>query len=83
MGAADRFETHDERWLAPREALALHRSGKLHLVYPTIKHLERLTGFADVERLIEFARSKPIVTIVPNVAPHGGFVMPATLEGAW
>jgi 8-oxo-dGTP pyrophosphatase MutT (NUDIX family) len=83
VGVADRFETHDERWIQPAEALALHRAEQLHLVYPTIKHLERLAAFSAVEQLLEFARAKPILTIMPSTAPEEGFVMPASLEGAW
>ncbi len=83
VGVADRVETHDERWIDPAEALALYRAQQLHLVYPTIKHLERLTAFGTVEELLEFARTKPILTIMPNVAPHEGFVMPPSLEGVW
>ena len=83
VGAADRVETHDERWVVPSDALALHRAGKLHLVYPTIKHLERLAEFTDADALLEFATTKPIVTIMPNCAPHEGFVMPSVLERRW
>lgn len=82
-GTADRFETHDERWIAPRDALARNNEGTMHLVYPTIKHLERLAAFAHVADALAFARSKPILTIMPTCAPDEGFVMPAELEGAW
>ncbi len=41
---ADAFETHDGIWIAPALALERQRAGTLHLVYPTIKHLERLAG---------------------------------------
>ena len=40
---ADAHETHDGIWIAPLRALELHREGTLHLVYPTVKHLERLS----------------------------------------
>ncbi len=83
VGIADRIETHDERWLSPANALQLHREERLHLVYPTIKHLERLAAFRDIDSLLAFAMHKPIVTIMPDTAPHEGFVMPPSLEGAW
>ena len=83
VGEADRYETHDERWIAPAEALAQHRAQTLHLVYPTIKHLERLAAFDDVAALLAFARTKPIVTIMPGMSPQAGFVMPAPLEAQW
>ncbi len=83
VASADQVETHDERWIEPAVALALYRADQLHLVYPTIKHLERLAAFDDVENALRFTREKPIVTIMPWTAPQDGFVMPASLENAW
>ncbi len=80
---ADRIETHDGRWISPGEALARHRARRLHLVYPTIKHLERLAAFSDLESLRDFARSKPIYTIEPATTMEGDFSIPAEMEGAW
>jgi 8-oxo-dGTP pyrophosphatase MutT (NUDIX family) len=80
---ADAFETHDGLWIAPNEALARHREGAFHLVYPTIKHLERLAVFDTVEAAMTYAREKPIATIVPFAAPDEGFEMPPSLENAW
>lgn len=80
---ADRFETHDERWIAPAAALQEQQRGAMHLVYPTIKHLERLTAFETVDDVLDYARSKPILTIMPTTPPEEGFVMPESLEGAW
>ncbi|MEO6835523.1 MAG: hypothetical protein ABI231_06400 [Candidatus Tumulicola sp.] len=82
-GRADAYETHDGIWITPADALARHRDGAFHLVYPTIKHLERLTSFDSIDDALAFARSKPIVTIVPSATPEDGFVMPAALENAW
>ncbi len=80
---ADEHETHDGRWIDPRDALREHREGALHLVYPTIKHLERLAPFDDVDALVAYARTKAIVTVAPPISPDEGYVMPAELEGAW
>ena len=80
---ADEHETHDGRWFDPNDALAQHRAGSLHLIYPTIKHLERLAPFTDVEDLLAYARAKPIVTVAPYTSPDTGYVMPTELEGAW
>jgi 8-oxo-dGTP pyrophosphatase MutT (NUDIX family) len=82
-GAADAVETHDERWIAPKTALELHAHGHLHLVYPTVKHLERLVEFDNVDDLLRFARSKPIATIMPSGSAGEGFAMPTNLEGRW
>ena len=82
-GVADAVETHDERWIAPAEALREYDAGRMHLVYPTVKHLERLASHASVDDALAFARSKPLITIMPDRAPSEGFVMPSELEGAW
>ena len=80
---ADALETHDGIWITPQEALMRARDGSLHIVYPTIKHLERLIEFARVEDAIAFARGKPILTIMPDDTPQNGFTMPTELENAW
>ncbi len=79
---ADAFETHDGIWIAPDEALARYRRGEMHLVYPTIKHLERLSAFESLDAALRFVRSKPIVTIMPREGADD-FVLPSRLEGAW
>lgn len=79
---ADAYETHDGIWIAPLRALELHREGALHLVYPTIKHLERLASFASVDDALRYARTKPVLTIMP-AANADNFAIPAALENAW
>ncbi|HEV2261632.1 MAG TPA: hypothetical protein VGR69_05030 [Candidatus Rubrimentiphilum sp.] len=79
---ADTLETHDGLWMTPGDALDRFAGGGLALVYPTIKHLERLTAFGTIEELFAFARSKPILAITPNTTDTG-FALPAELEGAW
>ena len=80
---ADARETLDARWVTARAALALHERGELYLVYPTVKHLERLSACTDNSSAMRFAQSKPIVTIQPTSSPDNGFVMPTHLENAW
>jgi 8-oxo-dGTP pyrophosphatase MutT (NUDIX family) len=83
-GFADAYETHEGLWIAPSQALARYREGAFHLVYPTIKHLERLTAFDSLEDALVFARNKPVLTILPESTPDGrGFAMPTALENAW
>jgi len=79
---ADAFETHDGFWISPATALQRMREGSLHLVYPTIKHLERLATFDSVNAALEYARSKPVLTILPR-ATSDDFEMPPELESAW
>ena len=82
-GRADAFETHDGLWIAPADALERFARGRFHLVYPTIKHLERLAPFASPAEAHAFAQSKPILTILPWASEPGGFSMPPDLEHAW
>jgi 8-oxo-dGTP pyrophosphatase MutT (NUDIX family) len=79
---ADAYETHDGVWIAPQEALALNRTNGMHLVYPTIKHLERLSAFDSVDAALQFARSKPVLTMMPSHG-EGDFAIPPALENAW
>jgi 8-oxo-dGTP pyrophosphatase MutT (NUDIX family) len=81
-GSADAAETHDGIWVAPDAALQRHADGALHLVYPTIKHLERLRGLDSVEELQAFAERKAVVTILPTIA-GGRIQLPEALENAW
>jgi recombination protein RecT len=82
-GTADSVETHDAAWISPADALAAHQRGEMHLVFPTIKHLERLAAFNNVEALLAFTREKPIVTIMPDRGPSEGVTLPRALEGQW
>lgn len=82
VARADAFETHDGMWISPADALQRYRENTLHLVYPTIKHLERLLAFASLDDLAAFARTKTIHTICPADAGDS-FAIPAELEDAW
>jgi 8-oxo-dGTP pyrophosphatase MutT (NUDIX family) len=83
-GLADARETHEGLWIAPQDALARYRERDFHLVYPTIKHLERLRAFESIAQLHAFARSKPVLTILPTTADGDeGFAMPHELENTW
>jgi 8-oxo-dGTP pyrophosphatase MutT (NUDIX family) len=78
--SADRSETHDGRWISAREALAEYRRGAFNLVYPTVKHLERMLDCEDNSIAMRLALTKPVVTIQPTTHPDRGFVMPPQLE---
>lgn len=80
---ADRFETHDEIWISPKVALERHAAGSYAMVYPTIKHIERLARFQSIDELLAFARMKPILRIMPNALAEHGFTLPQELEYVW
>jgi 8-oxo-dGTP pyrophosphatase MutT (NUDIX family) len=70
--AADGSECVDLRWIAPQAALDAGAQGQLELVFPTIKHLEQLAGFATVEDTIEAAREREVVPIQPRIVVEDG-----------
>jgi hypothetical protein len=80
---ADAFETHDGVWVSPGAALEQCAAGSFRMVYPTIKHVERLAQFDGVDELFAFAKTKPIYSIMPNTPAEREFSMPPDLEYAW
>jgi 8-oxo-dGTP pyrophosphatase MutT (NUDIX family) len=69
--AVDGQEVVDARWYGPREALEAARRGDIFLVFPTIKHLEQLSGFGTAEELIEYARGRRVEPVQPRVLLSG------------
>jgi recombination protein RecT len=80
---ADARETHDGLWIAPREALARSAAGAFALIFPTIKHLERVADFDSIDALLAFAAAKPIHTVMPVGDDRQGVAIPTALEGVW
>jgi 8-oxo-dGTP pyrophosphatase MutT (NUDIX family) len=67
----DGSETVDAGWFEPQKALDAHRSGELPLVFPTIKHLESLVGFANATEALETARRREVKPVEPEVVGEG------------
>ncbi len=67
----DGDEIVDEGWFTPAGALAAHRAGEIALVFPTIKHLEQLAGFASADALLDFARGREVGPVQPRVVTEG------------
>ena len=63
----DGEECVDMRWTTPRAALEAYARGQLPLVFPTVHHLEELSAFATVDALLEHARGRDIVAVLPRV----------------
>jgi 8-oxo-dGTP pyrophosphatase MutT (NUDIX family) len=59
----DTIETSEGLWLSPTRALA----PEYHTVYATAQHLHRLEPFTSVAALMEFARTKPIHVVTPEL----------------
>ena len=67
----DGAETTEAAWISPREALERHRTDEMPLVFPTIKHLEALLTYAEAREVLEAARNREIVPVVPRVVGKG------------
>ena len=73
-GAAPRIdggEIVDARWYDPTAALDDYDRGELTLVFPTIKHLEQLSGFSSANTLIDYARRLEVRPVEPRVVTQG------------
>src|SRR3954468_19211294 len=69
--AVDGRECVDLGWFTPRGALDAHQRGEILLVFPTIKHLEQLSGFPTATALLDFARGREVVPVQPRVVVSG------------
>lgn len=70
----DNHETVGQIWVRPDQAIDLHRSGTLNLMFPTIKTLESLAPFKHVEELLEYARKprpKQVMAPVTGITRTG------------
>lgn len=67
----DGAETVDAGWFEPRAALESHRAGELPLVFPTIKHLESLIGYANAADALEAAKRRTVNPVEPEVVGEG------------
>jgi 8-oxo-dGTP pyrophosphatase MutT (NUDIX family) len=67
----DGSETVDAGWFEPQAALDSHRAGELPLVFPTLKHLESLVGYANAAETLEAARSREVRPVEPQVVGEG------------
>jgi 8-oxo-dGTP pyrophosphatase MutT (NUDIX family) len=67
----DGGETVDVAWYAPPAALEAFARGDLELVFPTVKTLEQLSGFASASELLAWARGRVVEPIEPQVVVEG------------
>jgi 8-oxo-dGTP pyrophosphatase MutT (NUDIX family) len=70
----DTIEMTKSQWIAPSEAIELHRAGQILLMPPTLKTVEELNEFHSVDDLFTAAHSRRIRTILPETfATEDGF----------
>ena len=67
-GLHDGSESVNSLWIKPEEALEQQKEGKLLLIMPTIKNLESICGYTNVEELLKDKSSIDPSTI-PTIEP--------------
>lgn len=83
IAEADELETYDGRWVRPADILGEAERNEIQMVFPTIKHLERLSSFATVDELLAFAETKKTIPVTPEVRPGPTFLLPPQFENTW
>ena len=67
----DGQEIVDARWFEPARALEGSEAGELLMVFPTIKNLERIAGFASADELLAWASTHEVKPVQPRVEGQG------------
>ncbi len=67
----DGEECVDLGWFTPQGALDAHASGRIMLVFPTIKTLEQLGAFATADALLDHARGREVQPVEPRILVSG------------
>lgn len=63
----DEREMTDARWLTPEAALDGHRSGRLPMIFPTVRTLKSLRGFPTPQAVLDAFSERSIPTILPRM----------------
>jgi 8-oxo-dGTP pyrophosphatase MutT (NUDIX family) len=77
----DGSEIVDARWCTPQLALEAGERDELLLVFPTIKHLERLSRFASMVELLRHARGQTVEPVQPQLLDGEGEIARIVLPG--
>jgi 8-oxo-dGTP pyrophosphatase MutT (NUDIX family) len=64
---ADNIETTEGLWISPQEALERHKAKTFSMIYPTVQHLRRLVAHDNLDSLLEYARTKEVLAVSPEV----------------
>jgi 8-oxo-dGTP pyrophosphatase MutT (NUDIX family) len=67
----DGDECVDFGWFTPQAALDSAARDEIELVFPTIKHLEQLAGFASADEVLAYARGREVNPVIPRLITEG------------
>jgi 8-oxo-dGTP pyrophosphatase MutT (NUDIX family) len=79
-------EMSEGRWVHADEALAAGRSHEMRMHFATLSHLRRLAPHERLRDLLEFARIKPILTVLPPTLDRDGSpqpFLPPEIDDVW
>jgi hypothetical protein len=65
---ADAVELTESLWVTPQKALEMQREQKILLMPPTLKTIEELVAFRDIDELFSATKKKIIYPILPQLA---------------
>jgi len=68
----DATENRHMFWASAKGALDLAEQGKIKIIFPTRRNLERLAQFASFEETRVHAQATPVATISPFMEQHDG-----------
>ncbi len=71
---ADEAEQFEPVWVRPADALERHEAGQFFIIFPTIRTLERLRAYPDVQAVLSAcaATEEPLWTSCPRAGRLGG-----------
>jgi 8-oxo-dGTP pyrophosphatase MutT (NUDIX family) len=69
--AVDGVEIVDAGWFTPAGALALEQEGRLPMLFPTRKHVERLADQESIDTLLAAAAQAPVTLVRPRLRVPG------------
>ncbi len=72
LAAHDQRETTESAWLRPSEALARESRGEIQLPPPTMRSLEMLALFTDIDEVIREASERTPPVVEPVFSDEGG-----------
>ena len=75
LPVADEAEQFEPVWVRPAEALARHEAGAFFMIFPTIRTLEKLRHYPDVQAVLQAcAGEEPLWTSCPRAGLLAGKV---------
>jgi 8-oxo-dGTP pyrophosphatase MutT (NUDIX family) len=67
----DGDEIVDFGWFTAVGALEAAERDEIALVFPTIKHLQQLAGFSTADEVLDYARGREVIAVIPRVVIEG------------